>query len=125
MQFQGLVEIRKSWSEKEFQAQVLAAARTLGWELQYHTYDSRRSQKGWPDLVLIHPEKRLLVIWELKTEKGIVGPDQLEWMHGLRGVLGGQPNVLVGIRRPRDLDLMLKELQGEFNHLERPVTQSA
>ncbi len=38
--------------EKPFQAQVVELARLSGW-LTYHTHDSRRSQSGFPDLVLV------------------------------------------------------------------------
>ena len=38
--------------EREWQAQVVSAAQALGWTT-YHTHDSRRSDKGWPDLVLV------------------------------------------------------------------------
>ena len=36
-------------TEKGFQAAVVELARLRGW-LVYHTYDSRRSAKGFPDL---------------------------------------------------------------------------
>ena len=45
-------------TEREWQAQVVSAAQALGWTT-YHTHDSRRSNKGWPDLVLV---RDLLVV---------------------------------------------------------------
>ena len=38
-------------SEKDFQQQVKDLARMLGWKT-YHTYDSRRSDPDFPDLVM-------------------------------------------------------------------------
>src|SRR5688572_19177552 len=39
-------------TERAFQAQVVKYARLMGWTA-YHTHDSRRSQAGFPDLVLV------------------------------------------------------------------------
>lgn len=54
-------------TEKEWQAQVVELAQTLGWKKAYHVYDSRRSHSGWPDLVLVR--ERILYV-ELKREGG-------------------------------------------------------
>ena len=53
-------------TEKEWQATVILTARTLGWTV-YHTHDSRRSEPGFPDLVLAR--ETLLMFVELKTDK--------------------------------------------------------
>ena len=52
-------------SEKEWMATVVETAMTLGWSV-YHTYDSRRSAAGFPDLVLAR--EPLLMFVELKTD---------------------------------------------------------
>lgn len=44
----------------------------------YHTYDSRRGNAGFPDIVAIK-ESRLLAI-ELKSEAGKVTPEQRAWL---------------------------------------------
>lgn len=50
-------------SERAFQAQVVQAARLLGWWV-FHDRDSRGSEAGLPDLILIRPPR---VLWlELK-----------------------------------------------------------
>lgn len=54
-------------TEKQFQAQVIQAAKLMGWWV-YHTYDARKSEPGFPDLVLIRAPR--ILFWELKTEKG-------------------------------------------------------
>lgn len=38
--------------ERDFQAAVMELARLLGWRV-YHTWDSRKSEPGFPDLVLV------------------------------------------------------------------------
>ena len=71
--------------EKDLQQAVVGLARRAGW-LVYHTYDSRRSDPGWPDLVLVHPVRRRLLIRELKTMKGRVSPAQKTWLAALAAV---------------------------------------
>lgn len=73
------------WTEKQFQSNVLAMAKALGW-MVYHTFDSRRSAAGFPDLVLVHPGQRRVLFWELKTEKGRVAPAQKLWISALAAV---------------------------------------
>lgn len=70
-------------TERQFQQQVLNLATFYGWRA-YHTHDSRRSQPGFPDLVLIRgPE---LIFAELKTAKGRVRTEQAEWITDLSRV---------------------------------------
>ena len=82
-------------TEKQFQAQVVQLATTLGY-LVYHTYDSRRSQAGFPDLVLVGRGRVVFV--ELKTAKGRVSPAQKIWLSKLREV---HPHVY--LLRPDDV----------------------
>ena len=67
-------------SEKQLQAAVVAMARHLGWRV-YHTFDSRRSDAGFPDLVLVRGSR--LVFAELKTAKGPVSDYQARWLEAL------------------------------------------
>lgn len=46
----------RDMSESVFQSKVINMAKSLGWE-HYHTHDSRRSVAGFPDLVLVHPQR--------------------------------------------------------------------
>jgi hypothetical protein len=73
-------------TERQLQAAVVELARMLGW-LVYHTYDSRRSLEGFPDLVMAHPRSGALLFAELKTARGKATPEQLEWLRvlALRG----------------------------------------
>lgn len=86
-------------SEKAFQQRVVQAARATGW-MVYHTYDSRRSAKGFPDLVLVHPKRRLVFFLELKTDTGKVMAEQQAWIDAL----GGAENGGAAIVRPKDWD---------------------
>jgi hypothetical protein len=68
--------------EREFMGLVKQQAWLLGWRLQYHTHDSRRSDRGFPDLVLVR-EPRVLFI-EVKKESGHITGEQHEWLEGLQ-----------------------------------------
>ncbi len=75
-------ETGPSWTikEKNFLQLVRNAAHLAGWRT-YHTYDSRRSEEGWPDLVLCKPPRLLIV--ELKSQSGRLRPSQVEWLDAL------------------------------------------
>lgn len=88
-------------------------AQLNGWRV-FHVSDSRREvidrrqgvsrlvgdelAKGWPDLVLVHPRRGLLLVRELKSDRGRVRPEQKEWLEALRAV-----GVDADVWRPRDL----------------------
>lgn len=67
-------------SERQFQSAVVDLARYLGL-LVFHPYDSRRSEPGWPDLVICGP--RGVIYRELKTTKGRLSPAQRKWLSAL------------------------------------------
>ncbi len=67
---------RKGRPEGEFQASVVAFAESQGW-LCYHTYDSRRSTPGFPDLVMLRGHR--VVVAELKTGNKKTTPEQDRW----------------------------------------------
>lgn len=69
-------------TESQFQASVIRYAELMGW-LCYHVRDSRRSRAGFPDLVLVHPDKRRVIYAELKSERGRASRDQLVWLDAL------------------------------------------
>lgn len=81
----------KAGSEAAFQQQVVNLAGFYAWRA-YHTHDSRRSQAGFPDLVLVRgPE---LIFAELKTDKGRVRPEQQEWIAALEHVSRNYRNAI-------------------------------
>ena len=82
-------------TEKQLQAAVMRMARLRGW-LAYHTYDSRRSEPGFPDLVMVRHSRLLFV--ELKSERGKL----TEAQHGWRNALVQVYEVEVHVWRPSD-----------------------
>ena len=99
-------------SETEFQAHVIQIAEMYGW-LCYHTYDSRRSEPGFPDLVLAH-EDYGQIFAELKTDRGRVSADQARWAVRLQSAEGKPFAARYRLWRPRDLDTVASELAGNF-----------
>jgi hypothetical protein len=95
-------------SEAQLQTNILDAAKTLGW-LPYHTYLSKRSQPGFPDLVLLHERQSRAVFSELKRERATQTPEQLEWERVLRSL----PLIEFYLWRPRHWfdQTILKTLQ--------------
>lgn len=67
-------------TEAEWQLLLVEYAHLRGWWI-YHTHDSRRSQPGWPDLVLLRPPEALFV--EVKSASGRVSPEQAEVLQQL------------------------------------------
>jgi VRR-NUC domain-containing protein len=67
-------------SEKDFMATVKDLAKLNGW-LVYHTYDSRRSDPGFPDLVLVRAPR--VIFAELKSAKGPPTKNQRVWLEEL------------------------------------------
>lgn len=90
---------KRSMNEREFQGLVLDAAAVFGWKLQYHTFDSRRSAAGYPDLTLIHEGKGWVMLIELKTEQGVVTKKQQRWLDGFT-----KAGVFATVWRPSDWD---------------------
>lgn len=70
-------------TEKELQQAVLDLARSKGWKA-YHTFDSRRSEPGFPDAILIRGERLIAV--EFKSEKGKLTEAQTDWLEAFRDV---------------------------------------
>ena len=89
-------------TEKALQEAILKFARQRHW-LCFHTYDSRRSAPGFPDLCMVR--KKRLIFAELKSEKGKLTKDQALWRETL--INAGQPCYLW---RPDDLEIVFKVL---------------
>ena len=104
-------------TEKELDAAIAKLCRLYGWR-RYHTYRSKRSPAGFPDLVLVKPPR--LIFAELKSDDGKVSAEQAEWLLDLEAVSGavqqtliaGHPpsDVEVFTWRPRDLDQIARVL---------------
>jgi hypothetical protein len=90
-------------SEKQFQAQVTALARLAGWKV-FHTYDSRRSPHGFPDLVLVRAPR--VIFCELKSAAGRPTPAQVAWLADLARC----PGVETYLWKPADWDELAASL---------------
>ncbi|MBD8019374.1 VRR-NUC domain-containing protein [Brevibacterium gallinarum] len=95
----------EAMSEKQFQNHVVALAHRLGW-LVYHTFDSRRSAPGFPDLVMVRDR---VIFRELKASNGVVTPAQQTWLRALQ-VAG----IDAGVWKPANLlsGVIERELRG-------------
>ena len=82
-------------TEKELATAIEKLLKFNGWTW-YHTYDSRRSNPGFPDYVAVRPGRLLFI--ELKSPEGRLSPDQVTWIAGLESA--GQT---VHVWRPSDL----------------------
>lgn len=89
-------------SERQWQAQVLRLAGLHGW-MAHHTHDSRRSQPGFPDLVLVRAGR--LIFAELKTDTGRLRPEQAVWLDELQ-----RTPAEVYVWRPADVDAVVAVL---------------
>ena len=81
-------------TEAQLQDALRVAALRCGW-FAYHTFDSRRSDPGFPDLVLV--KNGVLLFFELKQQKGRVSVHQQAWIDALSAV---GFNVRAAIVRP-------------------------
>lgn len=95
-------------SESEFQQAIVDAAHASGW-LVYHTYDSRRSEPGFPDLVLIRGAELLVV--EVKRETGKTTPAQEQWLEAF----GAVHRVTAKVIRPSGWDDLVRFLRSPVN----------
>ena len=91
---------KSTLSESDFQNTVIELAKLHRW-LVYHTFDSRRSDPGFPDLTMVRDGR--LIFAELKTEKGRLTGDQAHWLHELGKVIEPyQRHVARYVWRPAD-----------------------
>ncbi len=67
-------------SEKEFQARVVALAKSKGWRC-FHPYDSRKSEEGYPDLTMVRRDR--VIFAELKVKGRKMTEAQIAWLNDL------------------------------------------
>ncbi|MFT4038364.1 MAG: VRR-NUC domain-containing protein [Thermomicrobiales bacterium] len=82
--------------ERDFQRQVVEAAGYLGWTC-VHFPAMQMNPSGWPDLICFRDGQT--EIMELKTERGRLGPRQVEWIERLQAA-----GMSVNVFRPADWD---------------------
>jgi len=89
-----------STPEADLLALLRQAADWGGW-LRYHTHDSRRSEPGFPDLVLIRRDRLLAV--EVKRRGGKATEAQKTWLAAFGGVEDVESRLVVGDSEVGDL----------------------
>jgi len=89
-------------SEADFMQTVIDYARKRGWKV-FHCFDSRKSEAGFPDLVLV---RDCVLYAECKTETGKTTADQDAWIEVLTAA--GQT---VFLWRPSDWPEIVRILQ--------------
>jgi len=89
--------------EDPFRTQITNHAHATGW-VSYHTHDSRRSERGFPDTVLMRvPE---ILIWEFKRQTGRLTDAQQMWLDGL-----SESGLEAACVRPLDNDELIARLE--------------
>ena len=91
-------------SEAEWQAQIVNYARLNSW-LVHHNSDSRRSDPGLPDLILVRGDH--VIFLEVKSMKGKMREQQEAWM----GRLKAASQVRAAVVRPSDWDTLEEQLR--------------
>jgi hypothetical protein len=91
-------------TEKSFLSAVIDLCKVYGYEY-YHTWKSIHSPKGFPDLVMVNPSKKKLVIAELKTDNGKITKFQEDWIQWLKDC-----GVEAQVWRPKDWDKIVEIL---------------
>jgi len=94
-------------SERAFQQAVLRMAKGCGW-YAYFTKDSRRSPSGYPDLTLVHPERRIALWVELKVPGGVLTLQQQHWL----AVLGQVEHTEAYLWTPQEWEEICQTLRG-------------
>jgi len=107
--------------EADWQRDVVKLARTLGWDRIYHTFNSRRSAHGFPDLVLLRDR---CVMLELKREKTGLTDEQAGWLRALLAA-----DVETYVIRPRNLEqiaaILASRRDPSGGHLTQPRAREA
>lgn len=107
--------MRADCPEEPFENALLKLAVTLGWLVHASRKAHRKSSdgneadyrtpikghRGFPDVVLSHADHGLIVA-ELKTAKGRLGPGQPEWIASLVPLDYPGSRVLIELWRPAD-----------------------
>lgn len=124
---------RPAVPEAAWQSSIVEVAQRLGWRTYYvpdwiwrmvmartkHEHRARDwAEPGWPDLTLVHEEKRRLIFAECKSATGVVRDSQKAWLAALTLI----PGVEVYVWRPADWDDVLAILQAEDAPRLTPVT---
>ena len=100
------IKITATISEKQFRQQIIDLLRLFGWKY-YFTWTSLHSPSGFPDIIALRDG--MLIIAELKSEKGRVTPAQKRWLEAF----GGLANCWAFVWKPSMWDSIVAVLGGE------------
>lgn len=92
-------------TEAQLLAFVKQAARAFGFVV-FHNLYAVGSDKGWPDIVAIHPFTGRLVVAELKGPRGYLTPHQQAWLAAWRTVKGAEVYVWKSGQEDEILDVL-------------------
>ena len=96
-------------SEKTLQSAIVRLLRQHHYDYVYHTFNSRRSPSGFPDLVACHREPgHAALALECKTATGQVTLAQCHWLTAL----GHSTGIHAQVVRPADLEDLVALLRG-------------
>jgi hypothetical protein len=87
----------RALSERELQADVVHGLRQRGF-IVWTVPDMRMTTAGLPDVIAVHPDRAPLLMWELKTERGRVRPEQVKALRHLDKI----PGIDARVVRPSD-----------------------
>lgn len=101
-------------TEKALQAAFVAAVKSSPGAMCYHTYDSRRSEEGFPDLLVLMLRPPGVWFLELKTEAGQLSGPQKAWARTIAAVGGNwrevRPSNAAAVAAEMGLTLTMPEL---------------
>lgn len=100
-----LHDLDRTMSEDELLQGLTEALTLCGWRWMHiiRSDGVTAGSAGWPDLVAVHPDRDVVLAWELKGERGVVSGDQAAWLVGLR-----DRQVDARLVRPMDYDAALR-----------------
>lgn len=102
----GKIPLKKLWD-------FLFGKRQNLFTLVYHPFDSRNSQAGYLDLSMLHPNKRTVLVAELKKVGGYPSLEQRIWLAAWRCCAEGlEGRVVVKLWTPADWDDVVETLGG-------------
>lgn len=93
-------------TEGQLESKLRLYAKGLG-KLYYHTFNSKRSDPGYPDCSILDPQGGTLWVVELKSEDGVVSPAQRRWLEALSKVT----RVETGVYKPSNITKLFNDLK--------------
>ena len=105
--------------ESEFQDAVVDVAHRFGWRVAH--FRPAQTRNGWrtavaydgqgfPDCVMVNPDRRLTLFVEFKSAVGKLSPAQVVWRNALLEAFGKTPDVRYLLWRPGDADDIARTL---------------